>query len=299
MLDLRRLRLLRELEARGTIAATAEALSFTAPAVSQQLAKLEAEVGVRLLERVGRSVRLTPAAHRLVEHTEAVLARLEEAEAELNADTGEIRGRLRVTTFQTAALTMLRPALTQLGTRYPRLEFEVHEVEPEIALDRLRLGEVDLALADEYERLRPRHQGLDFEPLCEDPLRVALPATHSLASSPAPIELSELAGAPWAVGLPGSAYADMVVATCSDRGGFHPKVRHHATDLLIILALVQSGHAVALLPDLLGAQDDPAVALREVAGGPLRRTILTVVRESALGRPGLAELRGALREARK
>lgn len=90
----------------------------------------------------------------------------------------------------------------------------------------------------------------------------------------------------------------MVVAPCNERGGFHPEVRHHATDLLIILALVRSGHAVALLPDLLGAEGDPAVAVRDVAGGPLTRTILTAARESSLGRPGLAELRQALPEAR-
>lgn len=107
-------------------------------------------------------------------------------------------------------------------------------------------------------------------------MRIALPATHPLAASTGP------------VGLIASDYADIVVATCNERGGFQPDVRYHATDLLIVLALVRSDTRPRLLPDLLGADRDPAVDVRDVTGGPLARTSLTAVRESSLDRPGLA-----------
>src|SRR5436853_7923649 len=115
MLDLRRLRLLRELAARGTIGAVAEALSYSPSAVSQQLAQLEREAGVPLLERVGRNVRLTAAAQMLVGHTEALLARLEEAEADLAATAEHITGTPRVATIQSPGLYLPAPALTRLA----------------------------------------------------------------------------------------------------------------------------------------------------------------------------------------
>jgi DNA-binding transcriptional LysR family regulator len=285
MLEIRRLRLLRELDARGTIAATAEALSFSAPAVSQQLSKLEAEAGVELLERVGRGVRLTDAGRRLVEHTGALLARLEEAEADLMSSSGEVRGTLHVTAFQTATVTMLAPALAELRSRHPGLVVHISEVEPDVATRALLLGEVDLVIADEYElRPRPHHRSIEREELLRDPLDLVLPASHPLATDDRPIALQELADEPWAVGLAGSAYAETVVAACNQLGGFHPLVHHHATDLVMLLALVRAGQAVALLPRLLGAQHDPAVAVRPVADRPLERFIFTAARPRP--RPG-------------
>src|SRR3954453_17214792 len=119
MLDLRRLRLLRELSARGTIGAVAEALSYTPSAVSQQLARLEQEAGVPLLERVGRNVRLTAAAHTLVGHTEALLERLEAAEADLEATAEHVTGTLRVATIQSPGLYLLAPALQRVAPAAP------------------------------------------------------------------------------------------------------------------------------------------------------------------------------------
>src|SRR5215212_3797955 len=150
MLDLRRLRLLRELRERGTIAAVADALTYTPSAVSQQLAQLEREAGVPLLERVGRGVRLTDAALGLVEHTEAVLARLEQAEAELAADSGEVQGVVRVGAFQTAARALVAPILRPLADAYPRLRCEMLEMEAEEALTQLRAGDLDIVIAEEY-----------------------------------------------------------------------------------------------------------------------------------------------------
>src|SRR5918997_6001726 len=142
MLDLRRLRLLRELKERGTIAAVADALQFTPSAVSQQLTLLEREAGVPLLERAGRGVRLTDAAHRLAEHTDAVLARLERAEAELAATSGAAHGRVRVAAFQTAARSLVAPVMRPLADRHAGLRVELLEEEAEEALPQLRAGDV-------------------------------------------------------------------------------------------------------------------------------------------------------------
>src|SRR4051794_10596043 len=140
MLNLRRLRLLRELAARGTIGAVAEALSYSPSAVSQQLAQLERDAGVPLLERAGRNVRLTAAAQRLVTHTDALLARLEEAEADLQAAGEQITGTVRAATIQSAGLFLLAPALRGLAERHPALRVEVTDAEPEESLPALARG---------------------------------------------------------------------------------------------------------------------------------------------------------------
>src|ERR671915_2504465 len=151
MLDLRRLRLLHELHARGTIAAVAGALQFTPSAVSQQLAVLEREAGLPLLEPAGRGVRLTDAALVLVRHADALLERAELAQAELAAATGRVAGRGRIASFQSVALRVAAPAMRALARDAPRLRCELVEAEPEQSLPALVLGDVDLVLADEWQ----------------------------------------------------------------------------------------------------------------------------------------------------
>src|SRR4051794_7880784 len=148
MLDLRRLRLLRELRERGTIAAVADALAYTPSAVSQQLTQLEREAGVPLLERVGRGVRLTDAAHRRAEHTDSILARLERAEGELAAATGAVHGRVRVAAFQPAARSLVAPVMRPLADRHVGLRVELLEQEAEEGLPQLCSGDVDVVVAE-------------------------------------------------------------------------------------------------------------------------------------------------------
>src|SRR5262245_28957437 len=159
MLDLKRLRLLRELNARGTIGAVALALDYSPSAVSQQLALLEKEAGVPLLERVGRNVRLTAAAQQLVQHTDVLLARMEEAESDLQATANLVTGTVRVAAFQSAGLYLLAPALKRLHQVHPALRVEVTDAEPETSLPSVALGTLDLVLADQYPFLpRPRDE---------------------------------------------------------------------------------------------------------------------------------------------
>src|SRR3954463_6383890 len=182
MLDLRRLRLLRELHQRGTIASVADALKFTPSAVSQQLGILEREAGVQLLERAGRGVRLSDAALVLVEHAEALLDRAGQAEAEPAAAAGMVAGRARIAGFQSVMLNLALPAMSALAREAPRLRCELVEDEPEDSLPQLALGDIAFALAGEWQN-QPRRLpvGVERHDLMRDTVRVVMPARHWVA----------------------------------------------------------------------------------------------------------------------
>jgi DNA-binding transcriptional LysR family regulator len=295
MIDLRRLRVLHELQARGTVTAVAHALSFTPSAVSQQLAKLERETGVALLERIGRGVRLTDAGLALAAHAERILASVDAAEADLAVHDGAVRGRLRIGTFQSAGLALLVPAIDALGRDYPALEIEVVEADPEETLPALLLGELDLVFADDYEPTPLAHPSLDRETLLEDELRIALARDDALVTS-GDVQVSDLADRAWAMGQAGSSYAAAVERLCKERGAFTPRISHRASDLLLLLSIVRTGRAVAMLPDILGAEHDDRIAVRSIAEGKLTRTIYTAVRSGSSRRPTVVVLRRVLKE---
>jgi len=176
MLDMKRLRLLWELSARGTVAAVAEALNYSPSAVSQQLALLEREAGVPLLRKVGRTLELTAAGSTLVSETEELLAGLERAEAALHVSHAEVAGTVRLAVFQTALLAMMPAALKRLRAEHPRLRVEMVQHEPETALHDTWARGFDLVVAEQYPGHAAAHfVGLDREPLASDPIRLALP----------------------------------------------------------------------------------------------------------------------------
>jgi DNA-binding transcriptional LysR family regulator len=294
MLDVRKLRVLREVQNRGTIAAAADALQYTPSAVSQQLAALQAEAGVTLLERVGRSVQLTDAGRRLVRHADEILSRLEEAEAELAAGDA-VRGTVRVSSFQTAALALLPRAIAALGERHPDLRVEYTEAEAEESLPLLAGGELDLVIAEEYDYLpRPRDSRLRREELGRDPILVVLPERHSLARRGRPVPLEKLATEPWCTGRSETLFADMVLRAC--RGaGFEPNVQHRANDLQILLELVAAGHGVSLMPGLGNPGAVSGVRALSAARQPLGRTIFAAVRRSSARQPAVEALLSALK----
>jgi DNA-binding transcriptional LysR family regulator len=299
MLDLRRLRLLRELKERGTIAAVADALQFTPSAVSQQLAMLEREAGVRLLERAGRGVRLTDPALVLVDHADALLERAALAEADLAAAAGTVSGRARIAGFQSVALRLVLPAMEALERAAPRLRCELIEAEPEEALPALALGDVDLVLGDEWQHQPWRlPDSLERHELLRDPVRLVLPADHAVARRhPDAVPLAELAGEAWTTGHAAMGWEEMTQRTCRERGGFEPDIRHRTNDATVSLALVARGLAVTMLPDLALPGGDPRVALRSIAGGPLDRAILSVTRATDASRPSTRAALDAVREA--
>jgi DNA-binding transcriptional LysR family regulator len=299
MLDLRRLRLLRELHERGTIAAVADALQFTPSAVSQQLAMLEREAGVPLLERAGRGVRLTDAALVLVDHAEALLERAALAEADLAAAAGTVTGRGRVAGFQSVMLYIVLPAMEALARDAPRLRCEVIEAEPEQALPALALGDIDLVLGDEWQH-QPRRlpDGVTRHELHSDPVHLILPAGHPAARRHRDaVPLTELAGEAWTTGHAGMGWEEMTQHTCRGLGGFNPDIRHRTNDATLSLALVARGLAVTLLPSLPLSHGHSGVVLRRIAEGAVSRAIFVATRTADAARPSTQALLAAMRSA--
>jgi DNA-binding transcriptional LysR family regulator len=299
VLDLRRLRLLHELHARGTIAAVADALQFTPSAVSQQLAVLEREAGVALLEPAGRGVRLTDAALVLVRHAEALLERAGIAEAELAAAGGRVAGRGRIASFQSVAIRIAIPAIAQLAIDAPDLRCELIESEPEQSLPELALGDLDLVLADEWlHQPRARPDGIVREDLRHDPVHLVLPADHPLARRHRrSVPITDLAGDAWVTGHAGTGWEDVTQRTCRSLGGFDPDIRHRTNDSVISLSLVAAGRAVTLLPELVQPELKPGVAVRAIKEGSVDRTVFMATRDVDLKRPSVQALLAAVRAA--
>jgi DNA-binding transcriptional LysR family regulator len=299
MLDLRRLRLLRELSERGTIAAVADALQFTPSAVSQQLAMLEREAGVPLLERAGRGVRLTDAALVLVGHAEALLERAAQAEADLAAAAGTVAGRGRIAGFQSVLLRIALPAMEALAREAPRLRCEVFEAEPEQALPALALGDLDLVLGDEWQHQPLRlPDGVERHDLLRDEVQVVLPADHPAGRRHrTAVPLAELAGEAWTTGHAGMGWEELTQRTCRELGGFDPDIRHRTNDATVGLALVARGLAVTLLPELPLPARHPGIALRAIAERPVVRQIFAATRAADAARPSTQALLGAVRDA--
>ncbi|MEU4625785.1 LysR family transcriptional regulator [Actinoplanes sp. NPDC023801] len=288
VLDLRRLRFLREFEERGTLGAVASALGYSPSAVSQQLTVLEKEVGAPLLEKAGRGVRLTDAGRLLAQHARVLLTAAEAATADLAALSGEVRGTVRAGGVQSATRHLLVPSLSRMAAEHPLVRMEVSELELEQALPGLRLGSVDLVISDEYDgHPRPRPAGMRFAPLLSEKLLVVLPAAHRRAASGAPVSLADLRDEVWVSSDPTTGHHAMIVGTCRSIGGYEPDVRHHSNDADVQLALVRHAAAVALLPLLNLPAPDPALAYRRVAEADLGRRLFTVTRDAPLS-PALA-----------
>jgi DNA-binding transcriptional LysR family regulator len=290
MLDLHRLRLLRELKLRGTLAAVAKALSYSPSAVSQQLTQLEAETGVTLLARVGRGVALTAQAELLVEHTEALLQRMERAESDLAASLTSVSGTVRMATFQTAAHALIPPAIALLNHEHPALRVEVTVMDPDRALPALLARDFDLVLGEEYPgHPHPPRPGLELADLARDPLRLALPPASTV-----PASLAALADQPWVMELEGSPPRQWATTVCR-QAGFEPDVRYQSSDLLFHLRLVEAGHAVALLPDLVWTTK-PSAVLQALPGDPARR-IFTATRSGTGQHPAVRAVQESLQQS--
>jgi DNA-binding transcriptional LysR family regulator len=294
MLDVRKLRLLRELHVRGTVTGVAEALSYAPSSVSQQLSALERESGVVLLEKVGRRVQLTAQAQILVRHTADILDLLDRAEAELTASITTVAGVVRVAVFQSAAHAIIPRALTTLAAEYPELRIEVTEREPEQGLFEVSARDFDLVIAEQYPgSTRGLRADLDRIELASDAIHLA-----SSADPDARVTATSLAGAaslPWVMEPQGTAARTWAVQLCR-AAGFEPDVRYETADLIAHIRLIRSGNAVGILPDLVWAGESPSVRLTDLPGAP-RRTVFTSARRSSADRPGVVACRDALARA--
>jgi DNA-binding transcriptional LysR family regulator len=295
MLNVQRLRVLREVAARGTIAAAAEALWVTPSAVSQQLSQLERETGVPLLERDGRRVRLTGAGERLVAHTERILADLEEAEADLAPPGTGVSGFLRTSAFPTAARSLLVPALARLGTEHPHLRVSMIDFEPEEAMPALKTGHLDLVLTYEWDMIPTVDDpGIERTLLLTEPVYLALPRAHPLAGRP--VNMRDLADDEWIVGRDSTSMLDLVVSA-AHRAGFEPRTDLHSMDFQFILAAVAEGLGVTLVPPLalVGCRPE-GVDVEPLVDAQLHRRIHAAIRRGSGGNPAIAVALEALAE---
>ncbi len=294
MLNVHRMRLLREVASRGSIAAAAAALFLTPSAVSQQLAVLEREAGVPLLERVGRGVRLTHAGEGLVAHTERVLAVLEEAEADLEAVSEGIAGKLRTCAFPTAARALLVPALARLREENPRLALSLVDLEPEESLPMLKTGDLDVVVTYGFDRLPERADpGVERHLLLTEPLYVALLDSDPRAKGP--IRMADFRNDEWVVGRDGSPFLDVMVRIANE-AGFEPHVDLHSNDYQVILASVQAGLGVALVPPLAFFAAYKGVVCLSPTDVQINRQILAVIRKGSGGRPAVEAALRVLRD---
>ena len=303
MLDARRLMVLCEVARHGSFSAAAAALDYTQPAVSRQIATLEAEVGAMLVRRVPQGAVLTDAGRLLVERGEAVLAQLDAAEAELRALAGLEGGRLRLASFASAAASIVPLAIARFRRRYPAVELSIAMLDPVDALPRLRAGELDIALSHD-----PMGQpgagggsgagngsgGIEYVHLFDDPMYVALPVEHPLADG-SELNLGCFATEPWMLATTQTCPDSRLFLRACHDAGFEPTIAFQNDDYPAILGFVAAGVGVALIPDMVarGVRDD--VVVRSLDPAPPARPILAAL-PAGYRSPATAAMLAALLE---
>ena len=269
MLDVRRLKVLREVATRGSLAAAARGLSYTPSAISQQISTLEREAGVALVKRTPRGVRLTAAGEALVRRTDTIVSELTKAEAELRTLADPDGGTLRLGAFPSAGAEIVPEAVIAFAARHPRARLHLAELEPDQALPRLKLGELDLVLAHDYDLLPlPHDPALERLTLFSEPVYLVHRRDHPLAGRQ-PADLRRFADDSWVVGSPGTACERFIMRACR-LAGFEPDVAAVCDDLTLTQALVTAGVGVALMPKLGLQTRRPDIMARRVLGGPTR-----------------------------
>jgi DNA-binding transcriptional LysR family regulator len=277
MFDLARLRLLRELAHRGTMTAVAAAFGLTSSAVSQQLATMEREARVALLERVGRRVRLTAEGARLVSHAETILQAVDAAELDLRAAGEKPKGDLEIACFSTFAKVHLIPAVMRARDRFPEVHVVIHELESADAIEAVRDGRCHLAVSFAYNLVpRPDATGLAVQQLMEEPVLLALP--ERWRSGRDPIALERLAQEDWIVGSRQTDDRLLAERACAV-AGFVPRITHTVDDYDLLLRMVSAGLGVGFVPELgLRFPSAEAVVVRTPGGVPLSRRVHALTR---------------------
>jgi DNA-binding transcriptional LysR family regulator len=297
VLNIARLRVLRELHHRGTLSAVADALSYSTSNVSQQVRVLEKEVGVRLVEPVGRKVQLTPQGLILVSHAEKILEMLERAEAEVSTSLDQPRGTVRIASFQSAALTFIPRMARDLRDLYPELTIEFHQGEPEETLPALQSSEYDLVITEAYPGLpAPSAPSIRYSTLFEDPLWLAMDDSTAEVLDHGKTIIAQLANIGWAVEAEDSAPRTWVINECR-KAGFEPRIVCSSEDLAVQLRFVEAGIAVAVLPGLALEQAAPNIRKFSISSNVQSRSIILAVREVSMEQPAIRAVTSALNRA--
>ncbi|EFG47908.1 LysR substrate binding domain protein [Brevibacterium mcbrellneri ATCC 49030] len=294
MINLHRLRILMELQRQGTLAEVAAELGYTPSAISQQLNALEREVGTRLLERVGRNVRLTDAAVTLTRHGAAIFAAVDEAESDLASLQGPVQGSVRVASFSSVLLSLAPQALTHLSSSFPDLEVQLIQREVDEAQEGLLSHAFDLVLGEEFPgEPMPSPAGLQREDLYSDPLRLVAPT--SIDGLPEPEHLSEFHEVPWSA-EPKDSRMGRWVSRLHGRANIAPRIICETLDPLLLVQMARTGQSVSIIPGVLGAEYLSGVALFDLPGNPTRN-LYTEVRAGRDRHPALVAVREAFAHA--
>ena len=290
-LDVGRLRLLREVSLRGTIAGAARSLGLTPSAVSQQLAVLEREAGTALVDRSPRGVVLTGAGHALASRAGEVLDVLAAARADLDRIAGALSGPVAIASVASAAATFVSDAVLALRAAHPGIELSVAAAEPYRALELLLDGDVDVAVVDEYDYVPlALPEFVVSRELCSESLVAVVPADWTGPRRPS---LVDLADANWVM-PPVDAACGLAVRTACRAEGFEPRVRWETDDMLLLVRAVAAGHGIAVLPRRSVAADAATVAVLPVREPRLQRHLSAVVRGATLARPVVTQVLAAL-----
>ncbi|MFJ3639305.1 LysR family transcriptional regulator [Streptomyces sp. NPDC090108] len=297
MIEARRLHILRAVADHRTVTAAAAALYLTPSAVSQQLAALEQETGHRLVDRGAKGVRLTPAGEILLGHTNAVLAQLERAEAELAAYGSGEAGTVTVAAFATGIAQVVGPAVARLAATAPGIRIRVRDAEGDESLPMVLDRQVDVAVAVEYRGAPPADDPrFTYVPLYAEPFDAVVPLGHRLADA-AVVPLAELSKDPWIGPYPGNPCHDVVVLAC-ESAGFQPVLEHSSDDFRAVVALASAGAGVALVPrSALRGMDLTSVVVHPVDGVAPTRRVFAAVRRGAEQHPLIQPVLEALGRA--
>jgi DNA-binding transcriptional LysR family regulator len=287
-LDVRRLRVLREVAQHGSFSAAADALAFTQPAVSRQIATLEAEAGTRLVDRTARGVRLTPAGELLVEHAEAILGRLATAESQLEALAEVDAGRLRFGSFPTASATLTALAIADFARAHPGVDLRLIEGRSEETLPLLAAGEIDLAVVSDAAAEAPAD--VELEHLMDDAFHVALPRDHPLASE-TELRMEDLREETW---IEGRHCADALL-DAAHAAGFQPRVAFDSAEWLGKQGLVAAGVGITLIPTLALGTVREGIRLRSLGPDGPRRRIFLATHAWLSPAPAVAPMKAILR----
>ncbi|GAA1951210.1 LysR substrate-binding domain-containing protein [Nocardioides panacihumi] len=297
MINITRLKVLRELHRRGTLSAVAENLCYSTSAVSQQIRQLEREVGVSLVEPVGRRLHLTPQGLILVEHATRILDLVEQAEADISMSLERPRGTVRLAAFQSAAISLVPRAVSILREQHPELTVEFQQGEPEQTLSALQAADLDLVIAEAYPGIPvPATPGLRFEHLLDDPLWLAMDEATFTSVDPGRNVFAQLAEAGWAAEAADSVPRAWVVNQCRQQG-FEPRIVCSSEDLAVQLRFVEAGLAVAVLPRLALELATSSLRTLPASSEMESRQVLVAYREAARNRTAVVAMRAALEQA--
>ncbi|HKJ12408.1 MAG TPA: LysR family transcriptional regulator [Ornithinimicrobium sp.] len=293
-LNLRRLRILREVALEGGVTSAAEAMQYSASGVSQQIAALEREIGAPLLEKHGRGVRFTDIGRVLLEHAEILLSAEQQAISAVEAARDSLAVELKVGVFCTMAAHLVPLIVEDLARRHPQVQVRTHEIDPDDAAGALRHGHLDLSFILEYpDAPEPWAPGLTFTPLGMDQLHLAAPAGWFSGSH---VDIADLADVDWVMSGTRNYYGRALRQACR-QAGFDPRVVHDVDEQPTALAMVAAGLGVTLMSDLgrsfLPASGVDVVALRQ----SVRRQVLMAHSHTTTGRPAVSAFLASARRA--